>query len=78
MRKLERLSFSHAHAQFAQQSDEIAQQGLTARAPSAKPFCHGAVTKHRVAHACAFERWGMRMAKKPKKLELRREVSNYS
>jgi hypothetical protein len=39
-------------------NDETAQQGLTARTPPAKPFCHGAVTKHRVAYACALERWG--------------------
>ena len=36
-------------------------------------FCHGAVTKHRVAYAPALSAvWGMHMAKKPKKPDLRR------
>src|SRR5262245_35386025 len=34
-------------------------------------FCHGGVTKHRVAFACALMGVGMHMAKKPKKSDLR-------
>ena len=56
MRRLDRVSFSHAHAQVAQQFDEIAQQGLTVARHSQRTFAKPFVTvrcspMHRVAYA---------------------------
>ena len=45
---------------------------LGIRDPATKPLCHGAVTKHRVACLVLCVVWGMHMAKKPKKSDLRR------
>jgi len=56
MRKLDRVSFSHAHAQVAQQFDQIAQQGLTVARHSQRAFAKPFVTvrcspMHRGAYA---------------------------